>query len=91
MRDRVPTKPGRVLITPENGRAPYYVIITRADEPTQIGMPLNKTTLLSDETVAMFGMTSDAVPDDVFRMLLPSGSRQGKSTYDLLMSGRFWQ
>lgn len=50
MLDRVPTKPGRMLITPENGGAPYYATVTRADEPVQEGTPLNKNTLLSDAT-----------------------------------------
>ena len=38
--DRQPKYPGRVLITPENGRAPFYATITRADEPTVNGTPI---------------------------------------------------
>lgn len=41
--DREPTRPGRILITPEGGGAPYYATVTRADEPSVIGTPLNKT------------------------------------------------
>lgn len=66
MKDRVPANPGRVLITPENGAAAYYATMTRADNPTQQGDPLNKNTLLKDATAALFGMGADAVPDDVF-------------------------
>lgn len=66
MKDRVPTKPGRVLLTPENGSAPFYAVMTRADEPTQEGDPLNKNTLLKDATAARFGLGPEAVPDDVF-------------------------
>lgn len=66
MRDRVPMNPGRVLITPENGNAAYYATMTRADNPTQEGDPLNKNTLLKDSTAALFGLGADAVPDDVF-------------------------
>ena len=38
--DRVPQKPGRVKITPENGTS-YYATMERADEPIQDGTPLN--------------------------------------------------
>lgn len=33
----------------------------------QMGMALNKANLLKDATAALYGMTSSAVPDDVFR------------------------
>lgn len=39
-KDRVPQKPGRVKITPENGTA-YYAQMERADEPVEVGTPLN--------------------------------------------------
>lgn len=64
MQDRVPVNPGRVLITPENGSAAYYATMTRADNPTQEGTPLNKASLLKDATAALFGLGTDAVPDD---------------------------
>ncbi|MDD4688316.1 MAG: hypothetical protein PHE51_01030 [Eubacteriales bacterium] len=51
MQDRIPQNPGRVLITPENGGAPFYATITRADNPLEVGTPLNKATLLSDELI----------------------------------------
>lgn len=69
MLDRVPVNPGRVLITPENGSAAYYATMTRADNPTQEGTPLNKASLLKDATAALFGLGTDAVPDDVFAFL----------------------
>ena len=70
MTDRVPTKPGRVLITPEGGGAPYYATMTRADDPTQPGTPLNKATLLTDETEqAIWGNTSDRTVDDALKIL----------------------
>lgn len=65
MQDRVPVNPGRVLIAPENGAAPYYATMTRADNPTQEGTALNKATLLKDSTAALFGLDATAVPDDV--------------------------
>ena len=68
MENRQPTYPGRVLITPESGN-PYYATLTRADEPTAEGTPLNKQTLLQDATAALFGLTPEAVPDDVFNTI----------------------
>ena len=69
MQDRLPVNPGRVLITPENGGAAYYATMTRADNPTRNGTPLNKASLLKDATAALFGLGTDAVPDDVLRVL----------------------
>ena len=44
-KDRVPSKPGRVKITPENGGASYYAVIERADEPSVAGSPLSAANL----------------------------------------------
>lgn len=65
MQDRVPVNPGRVLVTPENGGAAYYATLTRADNPTQEGTPLNKANLLADATAALFGLDANAVPNGV--------------------------
>ena len=43
--DRVPSKLGRVKITPENGGAAYYAIVERADEPAVAGTPLSAANL----------------------------------------------
>lgn len=43
--DRESKYPNRVLITPEDGSAPFYATLTRADEPTVLGTPLNATVL----------------------------------------------
>ena len=69
MKDRVPVNPGRVLIAPENGSSAYYATMTRADNPTQEGTPLNKNSLLKDSTAALFGLGVDAVPDDVLNAI----------------------
>ena len=71
MKDRVPGSPGRVLITPEGGGAAFYATMARADNPIQEGDPLNKATLLTDETAALLGLGASAVPDDAFRALNP--------------------
>lgn len=63
MQDRVPLYPGRVTLTPVSGQANTYDL-TRADQPTQEGTPLNKASLLKDATAALFGLGTDAVPDD---------------------------
>ena len=63
MQDRVPLYPGRVVLTPVSGQANTYDM-TRADQPTQEGTPLNKASLLKDATAALYGLGTDAVPDD---------------------------
>lgn len=70
MEDRVPQKPGRVLVTPEGGGEQFYATITRADEPLVEGTPLNANTLLRKVTAAKFGLGADnAVPDKVFDLV----------------------
>ena len=59
MQDRVPVNPGRVLVSPEDGSAAYYATLTRADNPTQEGTPLNKATFLSDKTAEILELDSD--------------------------------
>lgn len=84
MRDRVPMYPGRVRLTPVPGQDGLYDMV-RADRPTQEGTPLNKATLLSDETAAMLGLPKTATPDDAFRMVPGVG--------DIFTSARadFWE
>ena len=69
MEDRIPTagQEGRVLITPENGSAPFYATVTMADNPTNPGTPLNKETLLQDSTeIEIFGNASNRTVDEAF-------------------------
>lgn len=68
MKDRVPLYPGRVKLTPVSGQENVYDMV-RADEPTQEGDPLNKSTFLTDSTASFFGMDSAAVPNDIFNIL----------------------
>lgn len=67
MNDRIPTpgQEGRVLITPENG-SPFFATLAMADNPTQPGTPINKRTLLTDPTAALFGFGNEAVPNTIF-------------------------
>lgn len=69
MIDRVSANPGRVLITPESGE-PYYATLTRADNPTMEGTPLNKENLLSDSTASAYGLDGTAVPNSIFLKIL---------------------
>lgn len=68
MQDRVPLYPGRVTLTPVAGQPNTYDMV-RADQPTQNGTQLNKASLLTDATAALFGLGTDAVPDDVLSAL----------------------
>ena len=68
MKDRVPLYPGRVKLTPVAGQANTYDM-SRADSPQQEGTPLNKASLLSDETVTLLGLGDDAVPNDALAAL----------------------
>lgn len=74
MQDRVSLYPGRVKLEPVAGQANTYDL-TRADQPTQEGTPLNKATLLSDATAAsikalLASQTEDpATPNDALNIL----------------------
>lgn len=71
MKDRVPKYPGRVKITHADGTS-EYVTLERADEPVSgnEGTPLNKATLLSDDTAAKLKLTGDdPTVDDALKKL----------------------
>lgn len=69
MKDRVASQPGRVLITPEDGSAPFYATMTMADEPTQEGDAPIKKNLLTDETAALLGLDSNATVNQFLAVL----------------------
>lgn len=69
MQDRVPLYPGRVTLAPVAGQPNTYDM-TRADQPTQEGTPLNKATLLKDYTANLLGLPNTAVPDDALLALI---------------------
>lgn len=70
MQDRLPLYPGRVQMVPVPGQANTYDMV-RADQPTQEGTPLNKSTLLSDETAQAMGLdpANDPTPDEALQRL----------------------
>ena len=71
MQDRTPTpgQEGRVLITPENGSAPFYAKVEMADNPTNPGTPLNKKNLLQDSVCAILEIPDTSTPNDAFAKL----------------------
>jgi len=66
--NRTPTQPGRRLITPEDGSAPYYVVVDFADEPVDEGAIVNKQML--DEFLSASGTTTGT---DAFLSLAQDG------------------
>lgn len=69
MRDRVPQKPGRIALTDEQTGETRYYTMTRADNPTEPGTPLNKASLLTDATCSALGLSNTATPNDAFNKL----------------------
>lgn len=64
MKDRVPTYPGRVTLTPVSGQTNTYDM-ARADAPVEAGMPLNKSTLMPDALATALGLDPEtATPAD---------------------------
>lgn len=61
MQDRLPLYPGRVQMIPVPGQANTYDMV-RADQPSEPGTPLNKSTLLADETVKALGLNIEDDP-----------------------------
>ncbi len=55
MKDRTPTYPGRVRLTPVAGQENVFDL-QMADQPVEEGTPINKATLLTDETAAALGL-----------------------------------
>lgn len=73
MKDRVPTYPGRVKLTPVAGQENTYDM-ERADSPTQEGTPLNKETLLTDTVAALLGLSGEATVNDMLAALAATTS-----------------
>lgn len=86
MLDRMSVYPGRVLITPADGSPPFLATLTWADEPEVEGTPLNKASLLQDQTARLLGLEPvTATPNDA---LMALASRSDESTFQKLMTGR---
>lgn len=77
MQNRVSLYPGRVILTPVSGQENTYDMV-RADEPTQEGTPLNKATLLSDETASALELSQSnpTVNDALYKLFQRSYSKE---------------
>lgn len=79
--DRVPTKLGRVKITPENGGTPYYAVVERADEPAVAGTPLSAANLnAAQETISYNNATSTNSYKRVYLSPTGNDANTGDST-----------
>lgn len=71
MKDRIPTYPGRVEVTHEDGTK-EFVTVKRADEPTQEGTALNKGNLLDDNAAYRCELDGiAATPSNAFSRCAP--------------------
>ena len=82
MQDRISNHPNRWVLTPVTGESNTYDF-TRADDPTQVGTPLNKATFLPD-TVAtaietLTGESDIELPSDALSALTTAISSIGLS------------
>lgn len=84
MKDRTPKYPGRVRLTPVEGAENTFDLV-RADEPVEEGTPLNKKTLLTDETAYLLELkVDDPTPDDAFSHIARNFTGDGGMNINLL-------
>lgn len=84
MKDRTPKYPGRVQLTPVDGTENTFDIV-RADEPIEQGTPINKKTLLTDETAYLLELkVDDPTPDDAFNHIARNFVGDGGMNINLL-------
>ena len=90
MKDRIPVYPGRIKLVPSPADDDLFVL-TREDDPTQVGTPLNKASLLTDATAAAIGLTgSDPTVNDALGFLAANYSKtlSGSAAPTLETSGK---
>ena len=68
MQDRIPGKPNRKKITYEDGTI-QYATVEYADEPIAEGTPINKATLLQDDTAAALALGDNPTVDDALKKI----------------------
>lgn len=73
VKDRIPSKPNRILITPENGTAPFYATWERADEPIEEGTPVNKLLFDSIDEGGYFGTGTDDIEMTAMKISTSAG------------------
>ena len=86
MKDRKPKYPGRVMLTPVEGQSGVYDM-ERADEPEDIGTPLNKNTFLTDETAEAMGLDPETnpTPNDALAALMARMLADGNGIMQKMM------
>ena len=65
MKDRISLYPGRIRLISVAGQENVFDAV-RADEPIDVGTPLNKYTFLTDEIAETMGLGKEATPNDMF-------------------------
>ncbi len=84
MQDRTPQYPGRIRLVPVPGQDNVYDM-TRADSPIADGTPINKQTLLTDETAYLLELkTEDPTPNDAFTHIAKNFVGDGGMNINLL-------
>lgn len=86
MKDRVVQHPHRYQLIPVAGQEGTYDIIAKPGTITEPGTPINKATLFSDATAALYGLTGeDAVVDkalsNVTKVAQSASKSYGNVTY----------
>ena len=81
MKDRIPKYPGIVQIILVDERTGTY-LLKRADEPIQEGTPINKDTLLDDNTASALGLGEDGTPNQAIYLLQTKKASLSSQTVD---------
>lgn len=85
VKDRIPKKPNRILITPENGSAPFYATWQRADEPIEEGTPINKVLF---DSIEEGGFSFTGVDDiEICAMRITTNAEWTEVVFDKPFSG----
>ena len=91
MQDRISNHPNRWVLTPVTGETNTYDF-TRADDPTQVGTPLNKATFLTDSAasaVASLGVTSPDLPSEAIAAIAGILANMGVSDVGHVEAGSY--
>ena len=92
MQDRIANHPNRWVVTPVTGETDTYDF-TRADDPTQVGTPLNKATFLPDAVASAIesatGVSGVTLPADALNALATALVNLGISTIGHIEAGSY--
>lgn len=92
MQDRISNHPNRWVLTPVTGETDTYDF-TRADDPTQVGTPLNKATFLPDAVASAIesvtGVSGIALPGEALDALATAFTNLGAGTIGHIETGSY--